>query len=307
MPRQFSAPIPVNRRFDIDTESMVYEGRPDLIAFINRSAIWIGFKQREQVLEDPDLARLVIYWPLVESLLRHIQGIYSMAFDAVRRAQDDALQVDDAFLLGFNQPIEQRLSSLIVDRAEAFRVDRKATFTREFESVVDAWAPSEDLPLSQEQVFATLFHESLDYSAPVGKLPCPHPQPHKRLPRRKRGGRQGPKYRTVRRASTWATYALSWVLGSEALAVRLWNTLPLPQDLRWSAQSSPAVSLALYSDAKKRLVDDLTRWQMIPTEIALQPNPPLKRDVVELLEWTVKARTESLFDQLFDGLTSAYN
>ncbi len=88
---------------------------------------------------------------------------------------------------------------------------------------------------------------------------------------------------------------MSWIVGSETLAVRLWNKFVLPADLRWGDGRSEHYAVKKYAQAKTRLVNDLqgtSGHRFVPDLPGpKKPYPPLRRELASTLEWTVGALT----------------
>ncbi len=97
---------------------------------------------------------------------------------------------------------------------------------------------------------------------------------------------RGRRFIPTRRAATWATYIISWIVGSQTVAVRLWNMLA-ETEYQWGNPNDPAEALAKYTDAKKRLVDDLRAiggQKIIPAKVFFLPSRPLDPDTTPALE-----------------------
>ncbi len=314
MPKLFDAAIPLLWQPSIHHVRPTGDlhDRDQLSWFFTGAGSWIAGRYLDPLRDDPRFSRWIPYLPEAASFLSVIEDLASLACAAESQCGDDALAVDDYFLFVLSDPeVKWRLEKYAMKRMMArlkeagkfaddvkdtARVKAIPTMNALYDEVV-LWAEESAAAGSTGNILKALFGlspEGLD-STGLG-LPCTHPGAHKRLSKR---GQRGPKRRVNRRVSTWGVYLLAWIVGTEALAVRLWNKLLLPIGYRWP-------SLGKYWAAKQRLVRDLIAWDMMPRRRdEVRPAPPLSPLVEDILEWAVDARTRSILNHLFYRLSTA--
>lgn len=278
MARPFSAPMPVYRNFrlprdvrDADTETLLFALGWRVGADAEWRDLWAQvFWLRTYGPGSPDLKMIDPYLkPLTQAwrLGDLILAVRDVALDVGKI--EDALAVDDHFI-AYIDP----------DSAEAHKT--------EFLKLV---AEAEQQGVPRARIEATSMETP----------PCLHSKNHAAL----LAGRRGPKRRSSRRAATWGTYIAAWLIGSEGMAVRLWNML-VPASYRWGRDLvTPEYSLKKYVTAKGRLVEDLMRWcprRIVNPNGDLRPYPPLDPDVALTLEGLIHryAQAEALGVDLSD-------
>ena len=267
MARRFSAPIRIYNDFGHPRE-------------LNEEALLV-FVRAQWKLADSDRARDfwstfffgLLYDPAPDPLpklmpyLRRRVVSFRLA-DAIRTARNAALEVrhvEDAF---------------VVD-------DHFIAFTD----------PTEKMGEINHEI-RDVIAERIREGAPPDKIrttfmdwpPCQHALKHALMLEDDKGrGLRGPKRSPRRRAATWGTYIIAWLVGSDTLAATLWNRLCLPTTYKWATGSRTPRESALkkYSEAKARLVSDLTEWcsrRIVNQEARHKTNPPLDAEAVRDLE-----------------------
>lgn len=328
MPRQFDPAIPVSWdfyaarptifRFSADEpehDHLDLRDRRDLFFFLLRATVSLDGPELDRLLSHRSFRQWEPHLPeatsLVVAIEREVEDAssagsgYRHAITIKEDAYDDVLAVDD-YYLAFNITGPQRMSWPLSDfvdrRMEAFSSGDNRDKRRVLEDVND-WADRWPGLRRQGLVRAVFpraethvtehYNPTGDmlglYSSSVMGLPCLHPKSHERLLRRRRGQRPD----AARRAGIWGTYLIAWIVGTEALAVRLWNKSLVPLDYRWP-------SLSKYWRAKQRLLRDVKH--ILPPRGQQQPRDPLEQETADLLEWLIEARTRSRIRRLFAPL-----
>ena len=282
MPRRFEAPIPVSRLYRFDAREPVDD-------WSVRNFLKDGIRRRpqESILVDAlALDEESDEWRQLKRLLEArelVQDIDEVIREVLRAARsfDDALKVDDYFQL-FIDPVFNEDVSDLFDEIDSVADDDTAK-QGEVDKNIRQWL-TERAP----RWYAGL--RRVYWASPkVEGPPCWHSKEHNKWTK---GGIQ----RSVsRRAATWGTYIVSWIVGSETLAVRLWNKFVLPADLRWGDGRSEHYAVKKYIQAKTRLEKDLRRTgghRFVPDwPNAQKPYPPLRPELASTLEWLVEALT----------------
>ena len=324
MPRQFDPAIPVSRdfydapppMFRLSADRPLYlRDRSDLSYFLRSGTVGLDSSELDRLLSHRSFRQWEPHLPEAASLVvaveREVEGAssvgsgYRHAITIKGEGYDDVLAVDD-YYLAFNitgpQWMYWPLSDFVTRRMGAFLSGDNRDKMRVLEDVGD-WAEGWPRLRRQGLVRAVFprretyvtehYNPTGDvpglYSSSVMGLPCLHPKSHERLLRRRRGQRPD----AARRASIWGTYLIAWIVGTEALAVRLWNKSLVPLDYRWP-------SLSKYWRAKQRLLRDVKH--ILPPQGQQQPRDPLEQETADLLEWLIEARTRSRIRRWFGPL-----
>ena len=283
MPRRFSAPIPVYSTFGHPRNIGSYE----VHKYIQN--LWL----QTPVGEDKDrLLSLVdqgtdvedsIYFPLRRMLVAW--GLASLVSDIVNMAEiiarwtGDVLEIDDRFLIYINPDLGSDLSQVTEAYSQvdsATKLEARRAGLEWFYTAFSEWVKE------HQSLYPELNIEDAAYMTRELTPPCWHAgNGHEDIVR----GR-GRRFSPTRRAATWATYIISWIVGSQTVAVRLWNMLA-ETEYQWGNPNDPAEALAKYTDAKKRLVDDLRATggqNIIPAKAVFLPSPPLDPSITPSLE-----------------------
>ena len=298
MPPAFSAPIPIYNDFhqvrEIDDAAV-----RDFIAWISREMSPRTQAHVHRLLtESPLPDKKAIAWARRRlgtlALALSLRGIRSFAYQAAQSSRD-ALVVDDFFLLLLNPEVQDDLASFLWRKELAQGIGRHDA-RRHLVKAVSGWVEG------RGRSYPGLRAESAAWTviSPSGNPLCWHAQEHARLRRR------GPKFKLERRAATWGTYVVAWLVGSETLAVRLWNRLLLPAGYRWGRRdASAAYALSKYADAKARLIHDLRvvgGRGLVPERSPLRPFPPLDPATAFTLEGQVGHWTQLELSIALGGL-----
>lgn len=290
MPRRFDAPIPIWRSFGPKlgwAKPVPYEPMGE------EFAVRSYFEERAHQSEDmamlaglcdtrPDVwDKLWVEWGEsieAEQVIEHIINVEYTALLAVDMSSD-ALTVDDFFQMYNNPAFMEELAGLYQQLREITANGGKGS--KAFFARLDEWLlghGGRSYPgLRRETV-----GKSLAY--PKSKPPCWHGRDHADF---KHPGRP---WKVERRAATWGTYIIAWIVGSETLAVRLWNLLPLPAGYLWGEPLG--YGLKKYIDAKRRLVKDLRETGLLQGRNQLKPYHPLRRDMADYME-AILAKVET--------------
>lgn len=194
----------------------------------------------------------------------------------------DALTVDDFFQVAIHPRFAEEMGGLFrqlreVELNSGVGADE---FHARFNDWLNSWASLHYPGLRRETVGTSLVK-------PIGNPPCWHSRDHADF---KHPGRP---WKVERRAATWGTYIVAWIVGSETLAVRLWNLLPLPDGYHWGPGKPVGYGLKKYIDAKRRLVKDLRETGLLQGRNQLRPYPPLRREMGAYMEMILaKIETE---------------
>jgi hypothetical protein len=288
MPRRFEAPIPIFRLYRFDARDPVDDC--DVRDFL-KDRIRRGPEKDRPLLADAlALDEGSDEWRQLKRFLE--AGELAQDIDEVRRAVlraarsfGDALKVDDYFQIFIDPAFEDDLSAFFdeIDSVADDDTVRQEEFFKHLEQWLEQRAPRWYRGLRRASVSQSLGNPK------VKGPPCWHSKEHKALTK---GGIQ----RSVsRRAATWGTYIVSWIVGSETLAVRLWNKFVLPADLRWGDGRSEHYAVKKYIQAKKRLERDLqstSGHRFVPDWPNVhKPYPPLRPELASTLEGVVEAFT----------------
>lgn len=283
MPRRFSAPIPVYTTFGHPRNIGSYE----VHKYIQN--LWLQTPEgedKDRLLSLVDRGTDVedsIYAPLRRMLIAW--GIASWVSDIANLAEivagwtEDVLEIDDRFLIYINPELGSELGQV----TDAYSQVDSATKPKARRAGLEWFGTGFDEWLKERQsLYPELDIEGAAYMTSELTPPCFHAgEGHEDIVR----GR-GRRYSPTRRAATWATYIIAWIVGSQTLAVRLWN-LSAGTEYQWGNPNDPAEALAKYTDAKKRLVDDLRAiggQKIIPARVFFRPPPPLDPSIAAAVE-----------------------
>lgn len=293
MPRRFDAPIPIWRAFGPSlgwVTPVPYEPMGE------EFAVRRHFKERAH--EGERMARLAelpdakpSLWDKLwvelgegieaEQVLEHIVDIEYAARLAASYSSD-ALTVDDFFQAAIRPGFAEEMAGLFKQfrEVEANSGAGADEFHARFTDWMTGKSGRHHSGLRRETVGKTLVK-------PEGNPPCWHGRDHADF---KHPGRP---WKVERRAATWGTYIVAWIVGSETLAVRLWNLLPLPHGYHWGPGKPLGYGLKKYIDAKRRLVKDLRETGLLQGRNQLRPYPPLRREMGAYMEMILaKIETE---------------
>ena len=281
MPRRFSAPIPIWREFRPDP-------RDPYVSVESEIGTWryLALKAAEGEAAAAELANLYRtnpalwdeVWVDQSERIRAVEIIENIfEIEKVARivvlSSADALTIDDLFQVFIHPQFDQDMIGFFRQLREV-ELNNWAGLDELRVRIIDwlkHWASRHYPGLRKATVGNSLAN-------PEGNPPCWHGRGHKDFVH------PGRKWKPERRAATWGTYILAWIVGSETLAVRLWNLLPWPAGYRWSEGKRPTVALKKYTEAKNRLVADLRRKGLLQVRNDLKPYPPLSPAVAAHIE-----------------------
>ncbi len=227
---------------------------------------------------------------------RHVRDVAAGLY-WLSRNTDDALVVDDYALFMFCAPSARHDLQALSGAIERVRGGSLGTDLIEaFNAWMEQASPIRD---RRKQWKSAIAHDG------TFDAPCLHNKQHDRL------GKRGRKAAVPARIKLWGTYAISWMVGNETLAVKIWNRLTFPPELRWvpEAYNSKAgldYAVKKYSDAKRRLAKDIIGKDAYVNQMIFQglpivaPAPPLDQDTSELVLWIF----ETILSRNVDALSS---
>lgn len=281
MPPRFSAPIPVwnafgrpRRVYETDVRRFMQDAYDQAPNQPRRDAIYSVLSQDEWPLDAYlECRRNLIAW----GLARSIQDIVHFT-ERVASQSRDALTVDDKFMLYLNPQLNAEVGRILLALDEMKTITSKGqrkTAAEQLQHHIVDWMEESVRRLYPEVNKASMAAAIVEEENPI----CWHAQPHEEMVRRGRG--HSPR----RRAATFGTYTVAWLVGSETLAVNLWNKV-VGSEHQWGKPDKPAYALAKYWDAKRRLIADLSAiggQKLIPQRSPLRPGEPLEPNIAEKL------------------------